>query len=105
MGSPLGPTLANDFLYFHKRNWLDECPLNFEPILYRRYFHDCFFFFVFDDSSHVVKFEDFLNRKYKGITYRVEVENNFSLPFLDVLVIMEGNWFSSIGYRKDSFTG
>ena len=26
MGSPLGPTLANAFLFFHEQIWLNECP-------------------------------------------------------------------------------
>ena len=27
MGSPLGPTFANNFLVSHKENWLECCPL------------------------------------------------------------------------------
>ena len=26
MGSPLRPTLANEFLCFHEQIWLNECP-------------------------------------------------------------------------------
>ena len=26
MGSPLGPTLANAFLCYHEKRWLDKCP-------------------------------------------------------------------------------
>ena len=29
MGSPLGPTLANAFLVFHEKNWLEHCPLKY----------------------------------------------------------------------------
>ena len=36
MGSPLGPSYANAFLCHHKKTWLDLCPLDFKPILYRR---------------------------------------------------------------------
>ena len=35
MGSPLGPTLANVFLY-HYEKWLGSCPSHFKPIVYRR---------------------------------------------------------------------
>ena len=28
MGSPLGPTLANAFLSFYEKKWLEKCPLN-----------------------------------------------------------------------------
>jgi len=35
MGSPLGPTLANAFLCHYEKLWLDKCPLEFKPIVYR----------------------------------------------------------------------
>ena len=34
MGSPLRPTLANIFLGYHERRWLDNCPLTFKPVFY-----------------------------------------------------------------------
>jgi hypothetical protein len=37
MGSPLGPLFANIFLSSHESNWLNNCPVNFKPLLYRRY--------------------------------------------------------------------
>ena len=49
MGSPLGPTLANIFLCFHEQIWLDNCPVEFKPVIYRR--------FVDDTSIHKVKFK------------------------------------------------
>ena len=36
MGSPLGPTLANAFLCFHEKIWLNEYPDEFKPAYYRR---------------------------------------------------------------------
>ena len=33
MGSPLGPTLANAFLVYHEKNWLELCPLEYRPLL------------------------------------------------------------------------
>ena len=45
MGNPLGPTLANAFLSFHEKNWLEQCPAGFRPIFYRRYVDDIFVFF------------------------------------------------------------
>ena len=29
MGSPLGPTLANAFLVYHEKNWLELWPLSY----------------------------------------------------------------------------
>ena len=36
MGSPLGPTLANVFLCYHESTWLEECPIDFRHLVYRR---------------------------------------------------------------------
>ena len=45
MGLPLGPTLANAFLCYHEKNWLDHCPVEFRPVYFRRYVDDCFMIF------------------------------------------------------------
>ena len=45
MGSPLGPTLANTFLYFHEQIWLNECPDEFKPVYYRKCVDDIFILF------------------------------------------------------------
>ena len=37
MGSPLGPTLANTFLCLYEKIWLNECPYQFKPVVYKRY--------------------------------------------------------------------
>ena len=51
MGSPLGPTLANDFLCDYKKEWLDNCPSHFKPIVHRIIF--LFFFQLKNISSHL----------------------------------------------------
>ena len=35
MSWPLGSTLANAFLYYYEKLWLDNCPPEFKPVLYR----------------------------------------------------------------------
>ena len=45
MGSPLGPTLANVFLCYHEKIWLQNCPSEFKPVIYRRYVDDTFLLF------------------------------------------------------------
>ena len=45
MGSPLGPSLANAFLYHHERKWLNDCPEKFKPVFYKRYVDDIFVLF------------------------------------------------------------
>ena len=56
MGSPLGPTLANVFLCFYVRKWLEKCPLEFEPVFYRRYVDN-----IFVSSKSTNYFERFCN--------------------------------------------
>ena len=45
MGSPLGLTLANAFLCFHEKKWLEQCPDKFKPVYCRRYADDIFALF------------------------------------------------------------
>ena len=45
MGSPLGPSLANAFLSYHDKNWLNSCPQRFKPFFYRLYVDDIFVLF------------------------------------------------------------
>ena len=36
MGAPLGPTLANAFLVYREKNWLEHCPVEYRPLYYRK---------------------------------------------------------------------
>ena len=42
MGSLLGPSLANIFMCALEQNFLSNCPLHFQPLLYCRYVDDTF---------------------------------------------------------------
>ena len=35
MGSPLGPTFAHIFLCIYEEMWLENCPIEFKPVVYR----------------------------------------------------------------------
>ena len=59
MGSPLGLTLANAFLVYHEKNWLEHCPLEYRPLYYRRYFDDIFA--LFNSAEHLKRFHSYLN--------------------------------------------
>ena len=37
MGSPLGLKVANAFLCSYEKIWLNECPHQFKPVIYRRH--------------------------------------------------------------------
>ena len=103
MGSPIAPILANIFLCFHEKKWLNDCPVQFKPKLYRRYMDDSFL--VFSDTTHVDLFLNYLNNKHPNIKFTKEIENNGHLPFLDINIKKENNSLSTSVYRKNTFTG
>ena len=80
MGSPLGPTLANAFLYHYEMEWLDSCPIVFKPKLYKRYVDDIFV--MFQSRDHVKKFVDYMNTKHNNIRFTFEIEDQNSFSFL-----------------------
>ena len=55
MGSPLGPTLANGFLCYHKKLWLQNYPFEFKAVIYRRDVDDIFLLFVPNITSKNLK--------------------------------------------------
>ena len=50
MGSPLGPVLANVFLGYHEKIWLEEFK-TCEVVLYRRYVVDIICLFAFEEDA------------------------------------------------------
>ena len=72
MGSPLGPTLANIFLCYHEKIWLDNCPGAFRPSFYRRYVDDIFI--LFDDPGCLQSFQEYMNRQHPNMTFTSELE-------------------------------
>ena len=96
MGSSLGPSLANTFMCDLERKFLDDCPSQFKPIIYRRYV---------DDTELASLFLNHINKYHSNIQFTEEDESNNSLPFLEILIQTEGNNFSSSVYRKPTFTG
>ena len=103
MGSPLGPTLANIFMCYYEKQWLEDCPIDFKPVWYRRYVDDTFL--LFKKEEHVDAFLDFLNTRHRNIKFTVEKENNCVLSFLDVNVTRKNNCFETSVFRKKTFTG
>ena len=59
MSSPLGPSLANAFLSYHEKDWLNNYPQGFKPVFYRRYTDAIFI--PFKSNDHLKYFQDFLN--------------------------------------------
>ena len=103
MGSPLGPALANAFLAHHETIWLEECPLAFAPIFYARYVDDIFV--LVRSSEHVPKLSEYFSSKHPNIRFTYELENENTLPFLDVNVFRDAGKFSTTVHRKSTFSG
>ena len=103
MGSPLGSTLANVFLCYHERIWLQNCPSEFKPVIYRRYVDGTFL--LFRSKHHIEKFRNYLNRQHKNIKFTSETENENSISFLDIKITRVNNKFMTSVYRKPTFSG
>jgi len=103
MGSPLGPSFANIFMYALEQNFLSNCPYNYKPIFYRRFVDDAFC--IFQNRTQVECFLNYLNRQHPNIEFTQELEENNSLPFLDILVTHVENRFTTNLYRKKTFIG
>ena len=67
MGSPLGTSLANAFLSYYEKNWLNNCPQGFKPVFYRRYVDDIFL--LFKSNDHIQYFQDFLNSSHINMSF------------------------------------
>ena len=103
MGSPLAPVLANIFLSHHEENWLQQCPNNFKPLLYKRYVDDTFL--LFEDTVDPNHFLNYLNSKHPNIRFTAESETNNQISFLDMSIHKQNNSFHTSVFRKKTFTG
>lgn len=70
MGNSIGATLANAFLSHYEGIWLDLCPLEVKPLLYRRYVDDTFL--VFRHKEHVPEFLSYFIAKHHHIQFTSE---------------------------------
>ena len=103
MGSPLGLTLAYAFLCHYEKEWLDNCPSHFKPIIYRRYVDDIFV--LFSSEEHLQLFVDYMNKQHRCINFTLEIEKNNTFSFLDINIIRQNNQLKTSVYRKPTFSG
>ena len=101
MGSPLGPTLANVFLCYHEKIWLQNCPSEFKLVIYRKYVDDTFL--LFRSKHHIEKFRYYLNRQHKNIKFTSEAESENFISFLDIKITRNNNKFMTSVYCKPRF--
>ena len=103
MGSPLGATFANIFLCFYEQIWLEKFPVEFKPVVYRRFVDDTFL--LFRSYEHIEKFRTYLNCQHPNIKLTSEIEEHNCMSFLDIKITRELNSFSTSVYRKPTFSG
>lgn len=103
MGSPLGPIFANIFMCSLEERIIEECPIRFRPLFYRRYVDDTFS--LFRHECHAESFLEFVIRQHPNIRFAMEKEVNNKLPFLDLIISRGDSGFYTGVYRKNTFTG
>ena len=86
MGNPVSPVLACLFLEFFERDKLTSV-IDFNNIFWKRYIDDVIT--VVPSSTDVQSLLNRLNSLHNSIQFKSEIENNNSLPFLDVLIIKD----------------
>ena len=74
MGSPLSATLANIFLCHFEKEWIENCPVEFKPKLYRQYVDDTFL--IFDNEYQANLFQTYMNNRHQKIKFTMETEEN-----------------------------
>ena len=95
MGYPLGPVLANLFMGYHEKKWLEGFDKG-KFLMYKRYVGDIFF--MFGNEKDAENLFEFLNCQHENIKFTLEKESNKFLSFLDIFIKHEGNRFSASFY-------
>ena len=103
MGSPLGPILANAFLYHFEKQWLSECPPDIFPKVFKRYVDDIFVMFLW--QLHLKDLANYINTTHPNIKFTSEFEENYSFSFLDVKITRRNNELVTSVFRKATFRG
>ena len=70
---------------------------------YKRYVDDIFV--LFESEIQVESFKDFMNTCHPQMKFTFKKEQNNFFNFLNVKVIREDNVFTTLVYRKTSFSG
>ena len=103
MGSPLSPVLANLCMEFVEKEILSRCDPEIKPVMWVRYVDDIFILFK-GNGDQLRRLVDFTNSILPSIKFTTEIEVDFKLAFLDVLVIRDpiSNTFKFSVYRKST---
>ena len=86
MGSPLGPKLANAFLCHCEKIWLNECPSQFKPVVYKRYVDDIFV--LFKSKEHLKLFVNYMNSKHRNIKFTFKTEDSLQCLLITIVLFL-----------------
>ena len=95
--------LVMQVLCFHEKIWLDNCPVEFKPVIYRRFVDDTFL--LFRSKEHIEMFRLYVNCHHPNIKFTSEIEENNSISFLDFKINRDNDRFLTCVYRKPTFSG
>ena len=70
MSSPLGPKLTNVLLVYFEKDWLQNCPSDFNPHYDRRYVDDIFV--LFTSPEFLEPFWNFLHGRHGNMSSVIE---------------------------------
>ena len=101
MGSPLSPTVANIFMEDFENTAI--ATFHLQPKIWKRYVDDTFVIMPHNNSS-LQEFLSHINGLHDRIKFTMEIENNNSFAFLDVLVSKNNNRLTTTVYRKPTHT-
>ncbi|KFD63888.1 hypothetical protein M514_23879, partial [Trichuris suis] len=98
MGSSLSPVLAEVFMEHLEEIAYSTANESIVPVLFKRYVDDVF---AITKSGEDEAFLNHLNSLFPAcISFTIEMEEDGRLPFLDALVIREGDRLKTTVYRK-----
>ena len=101
MGSPVSPLLANCYMAQFEQEALESS--THKPKVWYRYVDDTFVIWP-HGMEKLQMFLEHLNSRHNNIKFTMELEDNGSLPFLDVLLTRTGGKLSHTVYRKPTNT-
>ena len=86
-----------------RNGYVNDCPREFKPALYRRYGDDCFL--LVSSESQAAPFLQYLNSQHPTIEFTCEREFNNNLVFLYILITKTPTSFDTSVFRKNILHG
>ena len=102
MVSPLGPTLANVFLCYHEKIWLQIVLLNLNVLSIKV---SWWYIPTFSLETSHPKIQNYLNCQHENIRFPSEIEHENSISLLDIKISRDNNKFKTSVLCKPTFSG